>query len=86
MGALQYLVWKWCPKMFCQQPTFYPVSPVKFSRVETGYAEASLVQKSSSTEKDTPLQAAPPSEVLGGQPPVGLAEPRAALSPWLLQL
>lgn len=57
---LQYLIWKSCPKTFCQQHASYPISPVKFPRVETGYAETSLVQKSSSTEQDSPLQAAPP--------------------------
>lgn len=64
------------PKYFAN-----PVSPFKLSRVETG-----LVQKSSSIEEDTPLQAAPHSEVLGVQPSAELAEPRAALSLWLLQL
>lgn len=42
--------------------------PARFSRAETGCAETGLVQKSSSTEQDSPLQAAPSSEVLAVQP------------------
>lgn len=67
------------PKYFDNNIPPYPASPFKLSGVETGYAETSLVQKSSSTEEDTQLQAAPHSEVLGVQPSAELAEPRAVL-------
>lgn len=72
------------PKTFCEGAIYYPILPVRLFGAEKGCAETGLVQNWNPTK-----QAALGSKVLGTQPAAelpGQAQPKAVLSPQLLQL